>query len=163
MTQITATRHARATARASALRPPGGVTLPRLASTGWKATVLVVLAVAVIGGILAMHSFASSVSHSEMAMSAGSSTSAAASHHEAAGAFAASSLDCVGCGEDESMAVMWCVLALLTVSLLLVAPKLMKSWAAVLSSRLLFKSPFRRLASFVSRPPSLTVLCISRT
>lgn len=156
-------RHSRASATASVLRPSSGVTLPGLANTALGAAVLVVLAVAVIIGILAMHSFASPASHSETGMSATSSTSTAASHHETTGAFAASSPDCVGCGEDASMAVMWCVLALLTMTLLLVAPKLVKEWAAVALRKPSIARAILKSFGPIARPLSLTVLCISRT
>lgn len=163
MTRITATRYSRATASASAPRSSRGTAEPHLAGTVWKAAVLVVLAVALIVGILAMHSFASTASHSEMGMPTESSTAAVGSPHDTAGVFAASSPDCVGCGEDASMTIMWCVLALLTATLLLVASKLAKGWVGVAWRHLLTARPILTVVGFVPLPPSLTVLCISRT
>lgn len=161
MTRITETRQFRATVPAPGLSR--GVTVPRLAITVGKATVLVVLAVALIAGILAMHSFASPASHSDMGMPTESSTAAVGSPHDTAGVFAASSPDCVGCGEDASMTIMWCVLALLTATLLLVASKLAKGWVGVAWRHLLTARPILTVVGFVPLPPSLTVLCISRT
>jgi hypothetical protein len=165
MTQVTATRQSRATASAaaSASRPSGGVALPSLISAVWKATVLVVLAVAVIIGILAMHSFTSPASHSDMGMPADSSTASVAPHHAEEGVFAAASPDCLGCGEETSMALMWCVFALLAVTLLMTAPKLVKGWVGVASRQFSITTSELRSVGLIPRPPSLTVLCISRT
>lgn len=163
MTQVTATRQSRATASASAPRPSGGIALPHLISAVGKAAVLVALAVAVIVGILAMHSFASPASHSEMGMPADSSTASVASHHAEEGVFAAASPDCLGCGEETSMALMWCVFALLAVTLLMTAPKLVKGWVGVASRQFSITTSELRSVGLIPRPPSLTVLCISRT
>lgn len=131
--------------------------------TARKTTAVVVLAVAVIVGILAMHSFASPASHSDIGMSASSSAASVVSHHTEEGVSVAASPDCVGCGEETSMALMWCVFVLLAATLLMTAPKLVRGWVGIAPPQ--FSITLSQLKSFGLNPraPSLTVLCISRT
>jgi len=129
----------------------------------WQLVTMACLALAVITGIVAMHSLVSPTSHSDLAMSATMSTGNSAADHSAQIAAAVTSPDCVGCGDDASMALMWCVLALLTAALLLAAPKLVRGWGQYVEQRLIAAAPFPQWARVLPRRPDLTILCISRT
>lgn len=134
-----------------------------LLSPVWRATIQVTLTLAVIVGILAMHLFASPSPHAGSVTAGNSSTTSVASHHAVDVAAIGSDSDCVDCGDEASMTLMWCVLALLTVTLLLTAPKSTNGRSRQ-SSRLFSFSRLRpRFLGLVPRPPSLNVLCISRT
>ncbi|QYH35016.1 DUF6153 family protein [Salinibacterium sp. M195] len=135
----------------------------RLVRAAWQLVAMACLALALIAGIVAMHSLVSPTSHSDMAMSASMSTGSSAADHSAQIGSVTSSPDCVGCGDDASLALMWCVLALLTVSLLLAAPKLLRGWGQYIEQRLIAPTPFPRRALAVPPRPDLTTLCISRT
>ncbi|WP_341951971.1 DUF6153 family protein [Salinibacterium sp. TMP30] len=129
-----------------------------------RTSILLILTVAVIIGILAMHSFASATPHTNTVMTADSATMSAGSHHEPLEvANAISGPDCLGCSEDMSMALMWCVFALLTASLLLAAPRLLTGWPRQATRLLSFAASPQRHVGQPPRAPSLNVLCISRT
>lgn len=128
-------------------------------SRALQATVLVALAVAVIVGILAMHFVASPASHSAPAMQATHSAVSAESHPSTAVVMT----DCAGCTEDMTMVMMWCILALLTAALLLLAPWRARRWHRQLLLLHSSASTGIQRVLFFLRPPSLIVLCISRT
>ncbi|WP_243233669.1 DUF6153 family protein [Microbacterium sp. CIAB417] len=123
---------------------------------------LVVITGAIIVGLLAMHSL-----NAHTATDAGHQTTATASaatgtgdHHTGT---TATDEPCADCGSGHStMLAMACVLALLATVLLLVRPSAVMRWLSI---------PPRPRPSVVAalstrpalRPPSLTVLCISRT
>lgn len=130
---------------------------------------LVVVTAAIIVGLLAMHSLnthATTTGHASAA-TATSVTTDASSHHDAptaanpAGA-AADTSACADCGDDHAMAWMACVLALL-VSVILLA-RLRIGWRTPARDDVLRAVQARWPASaHTVLPPSLTVLCISRT
>lgn len=127
-------------------------------------TLLLLIAVtgAIIVGLLAMHSLnahtATDSSH-QTAVTA-SATTGTGDHH--AGTTAADEA-CADCGSGHSnMLAMACVLALLATVLLLVRPGAVMGWLSILPR----PRPSVVSALFIRpalRPPSLTVLCISRT
>ncbi len=125
----------------------------------WSGVLVAALALAVIVGILTMHFVASPVSHSGAAATTTLSLVSDAPHH----AVPVAMTDCAGCTDDMPMAMMWCILALLTAALLLLAP-----WRVRREYRRLHRrhrsgpAGLRRIMLFLS-PPSLVVLCISRT
>ncbi|GAB3129444.1 hypothetical protein GCM10027056_31480 [Glaciibacter psychrotolerans] len=151
---------------------------PRASRADWAGTMLVrvALAIGIIVGILAMHSFLAPAPQANATMagaiseaSAQPEVSAALHHVVAASAVVTSGVanfakDCAGCAGDLSMATMLCILALLTVALMLFAPRLMGRWHRQLWSLLLrlFSGPARYIA-VVLPPPSLDALGISRT
>lgn len=86
----------------------------------WRAVVLVALAAAISIGMLAMHSAASPVSDADRAMTTEHSTVIVEPNQAADVSLG----DCAGCPKNMAMTVMWCVLALLTATLvLLLAPR----------------------------------------
>lgn len=123
---------------------------------------LVVITGAIIVGLLAMHSL-----NAHTATDAGHQTTATASaatgtgdHHTGT---TATDEPCADCGSGHcTMLAMACVLALLATVLLLVRPSAVMRWLSILPrprpsvASALFTGP-------ALRPPSLTVLCISRT
>lgn len=137
-------------------------------------TVLTVLtvAVAIIAGLLAMHSFNSHATtaghHDTVAVS--TQANAPDHHHDASTASQmptptapAADAGCATCGGGDSMAWMACVLALLVATILLARIRLglrHMTVASLLSARTAHP-PVR--AHTLPPPPSLTVLCISRT
>jgi hypothetical protein len=135
-------------------------------------TVLAVLAVAVgiIAGLLAMHSFNSHTTSAGHHDTVAVSTQAVVSghRHEASAAAVGSSaptqdVGCATCGGGDPMTWMACVLALLVATLLL--GRIGLGWRhsaliVVLADATTFW-PAR--AHALPPPPSLTVLCISRT
>ncbi|MBH0082206.1 DUF6153 family protein [Salinibacterium sp. SWN167] len=138
----------------------------RLLRASWQLVAMTFLALALITGIVAMHSLVSSGSHSEMTMAATMSMGdGAATEAAPAGAALAAlaALDCSGCGGEASMVLMWCVLALLTVALLLAAPAVIRGWGRFLSQRSLLAVLVARWARAVAPRPNLATLCISRT
>lgn len=117
---------------------------------------LIALTAALIVGLLAMHALATPAAHAEPAAAAVSVEASAAHGHDAP----TTDDGCPDCGEHEAMLAMACVLALLVVSLLLLLPRASVTWVV----------PFGRAGPpavagrvALSRPPSLLVLCISRT
>jgi hypothetical protein len=129
-----------------------------------RTSILLAVTVAVIIGILAMHSFSSATPYTNTVMTADSRTISVGSHHEPLEvATAISGPDCIGCSDDMSMALMWCVFALLTASLLLAAPRQMTGWPRQASRLLCFAASPQHHVGQAPRGPSLNVLCISRT
>ncbi|MEV8368309.1 DUF6153 family protein [Microbacterium sp. NPDC064584] len=128
---------------------------------GRSVLLLIAVTAAIIVGLLAMHSLNS---HTETAAPA-----AAAPMHEHGTANPgvvdhgttqpATDGDCADCGGHASMLAMACVLALLIVSLLLFLPRVGISWGAALRAG----PALTARAAVLTRPPSLLVLCISRT
>lgn len=151
----------------SAVRPPRRfVTSARRALTGpghpshtlWRAIMLVALVAAISTGILAMHSFSAPVSSTE--------TTTTAEHSavmvESSAAVNSPPGDCAGCNEHLTMTAMWCLLALLTTTFVLLVPRF-----RVLRRRRLWRprplpAAHHRLVWHIPRPPSLHVLGISR-
>lgn len=141
----------------------------------------VLLVTAIIVGLLGMHTLnlhgtPAADAPAAAAMSVGD-TGAAASHHTAVPAGAAShtaaqahpsggptdtgDMSCAGCGTDEHAGMaMMCVLALLLALVLVFAPGVLRAWAASA-----FRSPLTGALTSraLPRAPSLHVLCISRT
>jgi len=125
---------------------------------------VVAVALGVIFGLLAMHSM------NTHAMPSGHSNavavgSVAETHHEHTAPAASLPTDdnagCVGCSEDHGTTWMACVLALLVAVVLLARPG---AWRHSLwQPRTPPHSSWVRLTEHPLRPPSLTVLCISRT
>ncbi|WP_010204368.1 DUF6153 family protein [Salinibacterium sp. PAMC 21357] len=161
MTAISVERDSRRVETAPPRRADSVV--PRLLRVAWQLVAMACLALALITGIVAMHSLVSPTSHSDMGMSAAMSTGSSTAEHSTMIASVVSSPDCVGCGDDASMVLMWCVLALLTVSLLLAAPRLVRGWGQYVEQRLMVAVPFPRWARVVPPRPNLITLCISRT
>lgn len=127
-------------------------------------TLLLLIAItgAVIVGLLAMHSLSTLT-----ATYAGHQTTVTASATTIAGddhsGTTATDEPCADCGSWHSnMLAMACVLALLATVLLLVRPGAVLRWLSILPRprSSVVAALFIRL---VLRPPSLTVLCISRT
>ena len=123
---------------------------------------LVVITGAIIVGLLAMHSLnahtATDSGHQPTVTA--SATTGTGDHHAGA---TATDEPCADCGSAHStMLAMACVLALLATVLLLVRPCAVMRWLSILPRprpsvvSALFTGP-------ALRPPSLTVLCISRT
>ena len=123
---------------------------------GRSVMLLIALTAALIVGLLAMHSLSTPTAHAEPAATASVHETGAGHSHDAP------PLDdgCLDCGGHEAMLAMACVLALLAVAVLFLLPYAGVAWSAVLgrAGPLLVAS---RTAQ--SRPPSLLVLCISRT
>lgn len=135
-------------------------------------TVLAVLAVAVgiIAGLLAMHSFNSHATtaghHGTVAVS--TQSGAADQHHntsEAAAVPDAPTADagCATCGGGDPMTSMACVLALLAASILLGRIGLGWRQATLITVLAAATTRWPARAHALPPPPSLTVLCISRT
>ena len=128
---------------------------------GHSLLALIAVTAAIIVGLLAMHSLNS---HTETAAPA---TASAMHEHGTAGPGVtdhgttqpATDGDCADCGGHASMLAMACVLALLIVSLLLFLPRVGITWGAALRAG----PTLIARATHLPRPPSLLVLCISRT
>ncbi|GAA1979594.1 DUF6153 family protein [Microbacterium pumilum] len=130
-------------------RSPGGLHRSVLLLIGVTAAIIV--------GLLAMHSLNSHTAHAEpMAVLSVHDTNAI----DHGTAQPATEEDCSDCGGHTSMLAMTCVLALLVASLLLLLPRRGITWTAAL--RRAGPSPLTRVTT-LSKPPSLLVLCISRT
>lgn len=135
----------------------------RMLRASWQLVAMMVLALALITGIVAMHSLVASGSHSEMTMAATMSMGDGAATEAAPIGAALTALDCSGCGGEASMVLMWCVLALLTVALLLAAPALIRGWGRFLEQWSCVAALVTRGARAVAPRPDLAALCISRT
>lgn len=143
---------------------------------------LIALTGAVIVGLLAMHSLnihtaaaETSNTHSVPAENSNHPSVAAenSSHPSVAAAASGTSTDdhhagtaaadpCADCGTGHSGVItMACVLALLATVLLLARPVRAQQWLAVLARS--WAPAVGPLHTLGSRPPSLSVLCISRT
>ncbi|MDJ1114109.1 DUF6153 family protein [Microbacterium dauci] len=127
-------------------------------------TLLLLIAVtgAVIVGLLAMHSLnahtATDTGHQATVTTA--AAAGAGDHHSGA---TATDEPCADCGSGHSdMLAMACVLALLATVLLLIRPGAVRRWLSILP-----RPKPSVIAALTARPalppPSLTVLCISRT
>lgn len=161
MTQLSAKR---ALSRADvAPRQRPRPTLSAFFSGAWKFVAMAGLTLTLIAGIVAMHSLVSSTSHSDMAMSSTMAMGSSAVDQSTSNGSALSSVDCAGCGVEASTIVMWCVLALLTVSLLLAAPTLIRGWGQRRELRWIPDALFTGWARTAPPRPDLTTLCISRT
>jgi len=129
-------------------------------------TLLAVVAVAfsVIFGLLAMHSMNTHTMPSGHSETIAVAPAHADAHpaHASGDAAAMDEAGCATCSDDHGMSWMACVLALLIAVVLLTRPSAW--WRAVAHSP---GTPVSRLhlrdALHPLRPPSLTVLCISRT
>lgn len=127
-------------------------------------TLLVLIAVSagIIVGLLAMHSL-----NTHTAASAPTSSVTVVGHvdvaaHTHPGETAVSGdPGCVDCGEHNAMLVMGCVLALLVTVLLLTRPS--HWWPAATRPARAVPPTVLTLIIHWARPPSLNVLCISRT
>lgn len=127
-------------------------------------TLLLLIAVtgAIIVGLLAMHSLnahtATATGHQTTVTA--SAAASAGDHHAGATATDEPCADCAS-GHSDMLAIA-CVLALLATVLLLVRPGAVMRWLSILPR----PRPSLIAALFLGpalRPPSLTVLCISRT
>ncbi|MGN7969834.1 DUF6153 family protein [Microbacterium sp. 22296] len=130
---------------------------------------LVAVTAAIIVGLLAMHSLnthATTTGHAGTAP-ATSVTTDTAGHHDVPAAVnpagaAADTSGCADCGDDHAMAWMACVLALLVSVILLARVRI--GWRTPARDDELRVVRARWPASaHTVLPPSLTVLCISRT
>ncbi|CAN7547250.1 MULTISPECIES: DUF6153 family protein [Microbacterium] len=124
---------------------------------GRSVLLLIALTAALIIGLLAMHAMSSVTSHTTPAVTAVSMHEMDTAHGDA---IQPVEEGCADCGGHEAMLAMACVLALLVVSVLFLLPRTGLTWVA----------PLRRAGPLMvagrgalSRPPSLLVLCVSRT
>lgn len=129
----------------------------------------VLLVAAVIVGLLAMHTLnlhGTAAAEAPASMSMAASEPAHASHSPATAAASGDaqserSVSCAGCSaDDHSGMAMICVLALLLAMLLLIPPGVLRRGPGTVLRTPLAEVVLARLAP---RPPSLHVLCISRT
>lgn len=129
----------------------------------------VLLVTALIVGLVGMHTLnlhgtAAADAPTAVMMTAGESASThhgTAQGHLSGNPTGAAEMSCAGCSSDDHAgAAMMCVLALLLVLVLLIAPGMLRN-----RSGILFQSPLIETltARFLPRAPSLHVLCISRT
>lgn len=123
---------------------------------GRSVLLLIALTSALIVGLLAMHAVSTPTAHAEPAAAVSVQEAGAAHGHDAPPA----DDGCPDCGGHEAMLAMACVLALLVVSLLFLLPRAGLTWG-IAFGRAGPVSIAGRAALF--RPPSLLVLCISRT
>ena len=123
---------------------------------------LIVITGAIIVGLLAMHSLSghTATDSSHQTAVTASATTGTGDHHAGT---TATDEPCADCGSGHStMLAMACVLALLATVLLLMRPGTVMRWLSILPR----PRPSVAAALFTGpalRPPSLTVLCISRT
>ncbi len=138
---------------------------------------VVAVAVAVICGLLAMHSMNThamtsghgdtvAVGHSDLAAASTGHTAGtdhAGTHlSQSAPGSAAADAGCATCSDDHGMAWMACVLALLVAVILLARPA--GWWRQLIHALAQPTTPARTHGALhFFKPPSLTVLCISRT
>jgi hypothetical protein len=123
---------------------------------GHSLLALIAVTAAIIVGLLAMHSLNS---HTETAAPATSATMHDSGTADHGTAQPATDGECAECGGHPGMLAIICVLVLLALSLLIVLPRLGLTWGAALRA-----GPAEVVrATVFSRPPSLLVLCISRT
>lgn len=136
-------------------------------STMHRLVLMLGIAVALIAGLLAMHTLTAGNTHVESAPA----ISSAAAHDQvmvgaAVDGTAADTGHCAGCGApgnmpDHSMLMMVCVLALLAAVIIVMAPALLARLSMSLGVVVLAADVPRALPR--PRPPSLLVLSISRT
>ncbi|GAA3640946.1 hypothetical protein GCM10022200_25820 [Microbacterium awajiense] len=122
---------------------------------GRSVFLLIVLTAALAFGLMAMHALNTPTTHSEPAAMSMPDAGSPSDPH-------ASSTDagCADCGGHEAMLAMACVFVLLVASLLILLPRVGVSWGVTFgrAGPVLITGRISR-----SRPPSLLVLCISRT
>lgn len=129
----------------------------------------VLLVAAVIVGLLGMHTLnlhGTAAADTPAAVMTTDTESSSAHHgtaqaHPTGSPAGAADMSCAGCSTDDHAGMaMMCVLALLLVLALLIAPGVLRSWSGTL-----LRSPLIEIltARFLPRAPSLHVLCISRT
>ena len=136
-------------------------------------TVLATLAVAlgIIAGLLAMHTFTSHATPAGHHGTVAVSTHAGAEgdhHHDTSDAAALPPSTpvvegCGTCGGADPMTWMACVLALLVATILLSRIGLARRHAMPIAALTAATTPWPARAHALPPPPSLTVLCISRT
>lgn len=119
---------------------------------------LLILTAAVIIGLLAMHSLNSHTTARPPHTVAVDTAMPVTVHQDPAGG---ADSDCADCGGHTGMSVMACVLGLLVSLLILIRPDVAGFVAAAPTSTR--GAPAAGDPAAVARPPSLTVLCISRT
>jgi hypothetical protein len=123
---------------------------------GRSVLLLIALTAALIIGLLAMHALNHPTAHAEPAAAVSVQESGAAHGHDAP----TTDAGCPDCGGHDAMLAIACVLALLVVSLLFLLPRASVDWGGVVGRA----GPlFVAGRAALSRPPSLLVLCISRT
>lgn len=134
-------------------------------STMHRIVITLGFAVALIAGLLAMHTLNAGGTHIEYAQAA-----TAFDHGQNAAALDGAAGDTGHCGDDcgapgpmpdHSMLLMVCALALLVAGIVVVAPALLARLSMSLSLGVLVRNAARALPE--RRPPSLLVLSISRT
>lgn len=124
---------------------------------------VVAVSLGVIFGLLAMHSMnthAMASGHSDT-VAVGNVTETHHEHTAPAPALPNDDAGCAGCSEDAGMTWMACVLALLVAVVLLARPAAW--WHSLSQLTILHLLSWARPTGHPLRPPSLTVLCISRT
>lgn len=124
---------------------------------GRSVLLFIALTAALIFGLLAMHALNGPTSHIEPPAAVSVHDAASGSHSSDA---PASDDGCPDCGGHEAMFAMACMFALAVVSLLLLIPRSGVTWGGEHGPTWIL-SIIGRVAR--SRPPSLLVLCISRT
>ena len=122
---------------------------------GQSMLLLIAVSGAIILGLLAMHSLNR---HTESAAPAPAFAVHDAGTADHGSTQPATHGECADCGGHTTMLAMACVLVLLAISMLILMPRLGISWGAALRA-----GPVRNIGTTVSRPPSLLILCISRT
>lgn len=123
---------------------------------GRSVLLLIALTAALIVGLLAMHALSSPAAHAEPAAAMSVQESGPAHGHDAP----STDTGCLDCGGHDAMLAMVCVLALLVASLLFLLPRAGLCWTVGLGRA----GPlFTAGRAVLSRPPSLLVLCVSRT
>ena len=123
---------------------------------GRSVLLLIALTAALIVGLLAMHALTAPTAHAEPAAAVSAQETGATHGHDGPPA----DDGCPDCGGHEAMLAMACVLALLVVSLLFLLPRAGITWGVVFGRAGPLMVAGR---AALSRPPSLLVLCISRT
>ena len=129
----------------------------------WRRLLVIVAAiVAIVGGLLAMHSFSTHTDHSASVVAADVAHELGAAHAGEASTHAAQH-ECTdaGCQPGHSAEVTACLLALLVATIFLVIRDIPGRTLRLLIVALARR---RRVAEVrAPRPPSLVALCISRT
>lgn len=126
----------------------------------WRRLLLCLVAVAaVVGGMLAMHSFSTDAGHgTTIAVAA-----AEAHHHEDSAASSIAREDCGGsCEPGHSMAVTACLLALLVLTILFAVRDVPGRGLMMLAAVVRSAQRYARAVPW-PKPPSLEALSISRT
>ncbi|MGC5172062.1 DUF6153 family protein [Microbacterium sp. DT81.1] len=123
--------------------------------------VLVMVTGGIIIGLLAMHSLNTHTAAAAHPQSAAITAHDEAPHTHDGESAPAHDLGCPDCGEHESMMAMMCVLGLLATLLVLIRPT--RVWHVEGPAARPGPELARRSGNEAAKPPSLTVLCISRT